>query len=286
MDNSIDLHVHSTFSDGTYTIDEIANLAKELQLKALALTDHDCIDGNSKMAQLCKDAGIDFIPGIELSTGYITPSGTELEIHMLGYYVTPTDNLNSYLEEFRYTRDHRNEAVVEKLNEHGYHFTFQEFKDYFPDGILTRAHIARFLYEKEMVSSRQEAFDKLIGDGCCCFVPRKKASAKEAIELVHKSGGLAFLAHPTLYKLDYKGIRTLMSDLKELGLDGVEGIYSTYKNEEEATIKQYAKELNLLISGGSDFHGANKPYIHLGSGRGNLQVPYKIYESIYNRHTM
>ena len=100
---------------------------------------------------------------------------------MLGYYINPTESLLNYLEDFRYTRDHRNEEMIKKLNQHGYNFTFQEFKDYYPEGILTRAHIARFLYEKGMISSRQDAFDKLIGNDCCCFVPRKKASAKESI---------------------------------------------------------------------------------------------------------
>ena len=236
------------------------------------------------MEKLCKENGINFIPGIELSTGYTSPSGKEIEIHMLGYFIQPTEELYGYLKEFRHTRDHRNELMIKKLNEYGYSFTYQEFKNYFPDGILTRAHIARFLYEKGMVASRNEAFDKLIGDGCCCYVSRKKATAKEAINLIHHAGGLAFLAHPTLYNLDYKGIRKLMADLSTLGLDGVEGIYSTYKNEEEATIKQYAKEFHLLISGGSDFHGANKPYIQLGSGRGNLHIPYKIYEHIRDKH--
>lgn len=284
MDNAIDLHVHSTCSDGTLSVDELADLAEEIHLQALALTDHDCIDGNPRMAALCRGKNIDFIPGVELSTGYLHPSGKEIEIHVLGYYIQSTPEFSKYLQEYRYNRDHRNEEMIALLNQNGFSFTYQDFLSYFPKGVLTRAHIARYLYDHKMISSIPEAFDKYIGDGCCCYVNRRKVCAEEAITLIHAAGGMAFLAHPTLYHLNYKEIRELISFLGNTGLDGVEGIYSTYKNEEAATIQQYAKENNLLISGGSDFHGANKPYIHLGSGRGNLHVPYSIYEKIQYAH--
>lgn len=280
MDNAIDLHVHSTYSDGTFSPEEIVKLAKELNLLALSLTDHDCVSGNREMEELCKAHNISFIPGIELSAQYTSPTMKETEIHILGYYIGDNDNLKSYLDDFKNTRSHRNQEMVEKLNSEGFSFTYNDLVAYFPDAVLTRAHIARYMYDHEMIPSLSTAFEKYIGDGCSCYVPRKKLSSKKAIEFIHESGGLAFLAHPTLYKMNYSEIRTLISDLSSEYLDGVEGIYSTYKNEEAALIQQYAKEFGLMISGGSDFHGSNKPYIHLGSGRGNLHVPYKIYESI------
>ena len=284
MDNAIDLHVHSTYSDGTCSVKELVSYAKEINLLAIALTDHDCISGNEEMAELCKKENIHFIPGIEMSAQYISPSGVETEVHILGYYVQRNVELENYLNEFINAREIRNRQIVANLNNHGFDFTYEEFADYFPDSVLTRAHIARYMADHNMVASLSVAFDKYVGNGCCCYVPRKKLSTKDAIALIHSSGGIAFLAHPTLYHMSYSEIRTLMSDVKSEGIDGVEGVYSTYKNDEEATIKQYAKEFDLLISGGSDFHGSNKPYIHLGSGRGNLHVPYKIYETITEFH--
>ncbi len=284
MDNAIDLHVHSTHSDGTCTVEELVSYAKEINLLAIALTDHDCISGNDEMAALCEKENIKFIPGIEMSAQYISPTETETEVHILGYFVKRSSELEKYLDEFMNAREIRNRQIVANLNNYGFNFTYEEFAAYFPDSVLTRAHIARYMADHEMVPSLSVAFDKYVGNGCCCYVPRKKLPTKDAIALIHASGGLAFLAHPTLYHMSYAEIRTLLESITSEGIDGVEGVYSTYKNEEEATIKQYAKEFGLLISGGSDFHGSNKPYIHLGSGRGNLRVPYKIYEAITEYH--
>lgn len=279
----IDLHVHSTESDGTLTPEEVVLAAKEAGLSAFALTDHDTASGIAKAAPIALECGIELIPGIELSTQYEIPTTKKQskEVHVVGLYIDPEHpKLLAKTREFRECRDSRNEKIVEALQKEGFDITMEKLVADNPDSVITRANIARYLYQHGMIKSVQEAFDKYIGDGCKCYVGRFKVTPMDAVALIHEAGGIAILAHPLLYGMSTVTLQRLIDDLKAVGLDGIEAIYSSYTTGEEQFVKKLARENNLLISGGSDFHGENKPSTHLGTGKGHLYVPYSVLEAI------
>lgn len=271
----IDLHVHSTFSDGTNTPKEIAALAHDIGLTAIALTDHDCVKGIPPMAKSCAHYNIEFVPGIEISCDY-----KGQEIHMLGYYIDPSNyNLNHHLEDFLTNRETRNHTMISNLNEIGFEITYNALYERYPKAVLTRAHIARYLVDSNQVKDMNHAFN-YIGDGKSCFVKRSIIPIEDAINLIHSAGGLAVIAHPTLYHMKPKELDCLMSSLLDDHLDGIESIYSTYSVSETNQIKALAQKYDLLRTGGSDYHGTNKPFIHLGTGRGQLFIPYLLLEQM------
>lgn len=272
----IDLHTHSTESDGTLTPAELMQLAADTGLSAIALTDHDTVGGLNKAKPIAKQLGIELVPGIELSTDY---NGTE--VHMLGFYI---DNTNtaflSKLQEFIDSRDIRNEKMAFLLQKEGFDITLDKLYQEYPDSVITRAHFARYLVEHGFIKDRDTVFRKYLGDNCRCYVPREKITPFEAIDLIQLGGGLAFFAHPVLCHMNHDRLRFFVKDLKEAGLTGMEAIYSMNTPGDERNMKKLADEFGLLISGGSDFHGENKPYIHLGTGKGNLHIPESILEDI------
>jgi hypothetical protein len=266
----VDLHVHSTASDGTLTPSGVVCLAKEMNLKAMALTDHDTVMGISEAVEAGKTYGIEVIPGIEVSSSY-----ENKEIHIVGLFVDyQNPDFLKTLARIRATRDARNEQMSQKFAEIGIDVPVSELKKAYPEAVITRAHFASYLYEKGIASSVKDAFDRWLNDRGPCFVPRYKISGDEAIKLIHSVGGIAILAHPILYHMNDKSLAQMVSQLSENGLDGIEAVYSTYSESDERQIRRLAKENNLLLSGGSDFHGANKPSIRLAVGHGNLRVPY------------
>ncbi len=278
MKKYIDLHTHSTESDGTLTPEELITLAKEKGLTAIALTDHDTIDGLEAARATAEQLDVELVPGIELSTDY---NGTE--VHVLGYYIEETNPaFLKKLDEFRCGREERNHKMVQRLREEGFDFTYEELRGTFPESVLTRAHFARFLMDRGFVKDMDTVFRKYIGNDCRCYVPREKITPLEAIELIHMGGGLAFFAHPILCHMNYDRLDAFVRTLKEHGLDGLEAVYSTYSPGDERSIRRLAEKYGLLISGGSDFHGTNKPYIQLGTGRGNLKVPYCFLQNMKN----
>lgn len=275
----IDLHVHSTGSDGTYTPTQLVQLAKEQGLGALALTDHDSVNGIAEALEAGEQRGVEVVPGIELSTEY-----EGCEIHVVGLYIDPTDEqLIQEIRKFVDNRDNRNLKMIDKLREHGFDIDAERIYAKNPDSVIARPHIARHLVETGQVRDMQTVFDKYIGDGCSCYVDRYKISPMRAVELIHGANGLAFLAHPCLYDLKRKDLIQLINCMCEAGLDGIEAIYSCNQGSDETDFRALADQFELLISGGSDFHGTNKPYIHLGTGKGNLKVPYSVLQQIKDR---
>lgn len=272
----IDLHVHSTESDGMLTPTELVTEAVKIGLSAFALTDHDTVNGIAEAKAAAASSSIELISGVELSTEY-----KGKEVHMVGLFLDETNpNLLEHLARFRDNRDNRNQKMYLKLQEEGFDISEEALREMFPDAVLTRAHVARFLLEKGYIKSMAVAFDKYIGDGCRCYVPREKITPQEAIGLIHSAGGKAILAHPILYHMSDQRLRELISDCKGIGLDGIEAIYSTYQPGEERYIRKLATEYDLRLSGGSDFHGSNKPTIKLGSGMGHLFVPYELLDKL------
>jgi len=272
----VDLHTHTTESDGSFTPEELILEAKRVGLSAIAITDHDTISGIKKAAPVAVSNDIELIPGIELSTDY-----NGKEVHVVGLYINIENTyLLEKLNEFKTCRDNRNELIVANLQKEGFDITMEALKAENPDCVITRANIARFLYEHKMIPSIQTAFEKYIGDNCKCFVNRFKITPMDAVRLIKKAGGTAILAHPLLYHMSNTLLQQLVNDMKSAGLDGIEAIYCTYTPSEERHIKQFAKENDLLISGGSDFHGTTKPKLNLATGYGKLYIPYDVLEHI------
>ena len=199
----------------------------------------------------------------------------------MGLDLNPDDvRFQEALKEFQLSRDRRNLAIIKRLQEHGVSISWDAMMENFPDCVWTRAHFARYLMEHGYVSSIKEAFPRYIGDRAPCFVPREKVTPYQAIRLIQDNGGIAVLAHPMLYGLGLEQLRLLFSRLRDAGLDAVEVFYSTNSQEEERLSRQLARDFNLKLSGGSDFHGSNKPDIQLGCGKGKLKIPYTVLENL------
>lgn len=273
----IDLHVHSTYSDGTLTPYELAKLAKDTGLTAFALTDHDTVDGIPDALSACQEFEIELIPGIEFSTEY-----QGKDIHIVGLELDwKSPRFLSEIHLFQDSRNIRNQKMIAKLHDLGnIDISWEQMEAAFGKAIWTRAHFARYLKDHGYVKEMKEAFSRYIGDDCPYFVPREKVSPAQAVRLIRSTGGIPILAHPLLYRLTEEGILTLIEELKNAGILGIEALYSTHTPEEESFVLRLARRQGLLISGGSDFHGSNKPSISLGTGRGNLRIPYELLEKL------
>ena len=276
---AVDLHTHSNCSDGTYPVKELMDYAHEKNLAAIALTDHDTVDGLDEAINYVADKypDMELIPGIEFST---VEEGKD--VHIVGLYIDHhNQRFVGRLQAFIDSRTERNIRMCNKLREEaGIPITFEELVSSFPGAVITRAHYAQFMVERGLVKSRNEVFDKYIGDHAPYYVEREKIAPEEAIEYVLEGGGVPILAHPILYHMSDRKLDALVARLKAAGLRGIEAIYSTYSPSEERQIKELAAKYDLLISGGSDFHGANKPSIDLGCGYGKLFVPESVLEPI------
>lgn len=278
----VDLHVHSTCSDGTFTPEELVDYAIKKGLTAFALTDHDTVSGLDRAinyADSLRHTPVqipEVIPGIELSTEY-----QGKDIHMVGLFIDyHQPDFARYLEDFIHSRENRNKKMCALLREHGIDITYEALLAEFPGAVITRAHFARYLLSHGYIQSLKEAFDRYVGDRCPCFVPREKVTPAQAVELILGAGGVPVLAHPILYHMSDDRLEALVADLKSIGLVGIEAIYSTYNTAEERQIRGLASKYSLKISGGSDFHGANKPKIDLGTGWGKLCVPDEVLEKL------
>lgn len=277
--NRIDLHVHSNRSDGTYTPTMLVDYAVEKGLSAFALTDHDTTAGLDAAISYASDKPIEVIPGIEFSTEY-----EGKDIHVLGLFINyKSPKFQSRLSDFVDSRIRRNEKMCNNLREAGIDITYEKLCAENPGAVITRAHYAAYLKAHGYVSSNEDAFSRYIGDHCKYFVPREKVTPFQAVELILEVGGVPILAHPPLYHLGSERLDTLVGKLKSSGLIGIETIYSTYTGQNERDMMHLAKKYDLLPSGGSDFHGKNKPGLDLAVGYGKLFVPESILTDIRKR---
>lgn len=272
--DTIDLHTHSTFSDGTFTPLQLVKYAEEKGLKAFALTDHDTTEGVKEAKSI--ETNVEVISGVEISTRY-----DKKEIHIVGLYVNENDaDLNKQLKYYREKRVTRNFEILEKLNSLGVDITIDDVKESCTGDVISRAHIAKALVSKGFVGSYTEAFDRYLGDNKCAYVPRETLNYEESMELITKAVGVPVLAHPLLYKMSDTNLENMMVKLRQKGLKAVEVYYSTHSNSDTQHIMAMANRVGLIYSGGSDFHGATKPKIDMGTGMGKLAVPYEILEKI------
>ncbi len=284
---SIDLHTHSTASDGTLSPTELVEYAYSRGLSAIALTDHDTTAGIKEAlaaAQKMKseDREIELIPGIELSSGYHGK-----EIHIVGLYIDPdSEYLQRRLSKFIINREKRNRQMCSLCTQKGLPISYEEMREEFGNTVLTRAHFAKMMMKKGYVRSVKEAFERYVGDGKPCFVSRKKITPMRAVEIIRKSGGFPVFAHPVLTGMSKQNLDELTGKLKAAGLMGIEAYYGTYTASDERDIRALAEKYDLALSGGSDFHGQNKAHIELGTGTGRLFIAPENLDNIKSRYNL
>lgn len=271
MADWVDLHVHTLASDGAERPAEVVRLAAEQGLRAVAVTDHDTFGGLAEALEAGVRYGIEVVPGVELSTKW----GRWI-IHILGYYMdTENEALCALLRRDEAARRARNEALVRRLREGGYPITMEELHAAFPgQTMLVRPQIGEFLRRRGCVASAQEAMQKLFRRGCPYYVPREYIPMETSVRTLCAAGGVAVLAHPCKYPCGPEALPALIEDAVRAGACGIETLYSMHTPEQTAELSAAAKRLGLIETGGTDYHGSRKPEIALGTGRGNLRVPY------------
>ena len=260
----IDLHIHTTASDGTCTPREVVRLAAERGLKAIAITDHDTILGHAEAISAGMDYGVEVVPGIEVSTKY------GVSVHILGYYL---ENLIPLLADIVGDRDRRNEKMAALMAADGLPVSYAAMKKRFGE-VIGRPHFGRILVELGLAESINDAFARFVDRGQRYYVPRTIISIETSVESIAASGGVPVLAHPFQYKKTDAELRELIELCMDHGLRGMECRYSGYDAGQIAYLEKLAEEYGLIKTGGSDFHGDNKPHIQLGTGiSGELDVP-------------
>jgi len=265
----IDLHTHSIYSDGTNTPAELLAMAERHGLKALALTDHDTVAGIPELLAVSETSSVEVVPGIELSADW--EQGT---MHILGYFIDHTNPaLLEKIRKLHEGRDKRNVEILKKLNRLGYRLLWEDIEKQAGKGVVGRPHIAAALVERGHMKSKKAVFDLLLAKGRPGYVDRERYSAKKCIDLIRQAGGISVLAHPATIHLPDERLRILVGELKEHGLGGIEAYYAESRPENIRKFVEWAEELDLVRTGGTDFHGANSPDLKLGRGFGRLSVP-------------
>ena len=271
MNGVCDLHVHSVFSDGTYTPAELIRAAEGLGLSALALCDHNTVAGLPDFLRAAGNSPVEAVPGAEFSADY---HGTEL--HILGLFLQPRyfSQVTDLLKDSWQRKEESNRSLIAALCDAGYALDYEKIREGTPEGQVSRAHIAAAMVKKGYVTSIQEAFETVLSPKYGLYQPPKRLSVFAAIEFIRSIHAVPVLAHPFL-NLNEEALRVFLRQAKAYGLGGMETVYSAYDRRTAETAASLAREFGLKQSGGSDFHGANKADIRLGSGRGNLSVPLR-----------
>lgn len=272
----VDLHVHSNASDGTLTPSQVVTLAARQNLSAIALTDHDTTAGLKEAKQAADSLEIELIPGIEFSCVY---QGTE--IHILGLFINENDpefllELQSLLD----IRQKRNEEMLRRFQADGISITREDLQEGNPDTVITRAHFARILVKKGYASSLDQAFKRYLSYGGRYCIRKETVTPEHIMEILTKNHAFPSLAHIMQYKFSWAENEALIAYLKGLGLLGLEVYHSSHNQNQSLRLLELAKAYGLLPTGGSDFHGANKPDIQIGTGRGGLRLPESLLKDI------
>lgn len=272
---TIDLHTHSTCSDGSMSPSELVAHAKERGVSAIALSDHDTVAGIDEALEAGKKQGVEVVPAIEFSVQ------SDTETHILGFYIDhKSPILAEALQNINSVRHQRTVNTCNKLRALGFDITMEEALAIAPAGIIGRAHFARILVEKGYIQSVREGFDKYLANGRPAYDGTQYLTASAAVGLIDAIGGVSFVAHPHLIRLDDKTLREFLISLKNIGLSGIEGYYNEYTPEMQSYFQSLARELGLDISGGTDFHAKMKPHIEIGVGQGKMSIPYSVLERI------
>ncbi len=265
----IDLHTHSIFSDGSLTPEELSDKAKETGLTAIALTDHDCTEGLPRFMKSCERNSIVGIPGVEISIDIQKDT-----MHLLGYYIDWSNvELQKALKNIRTARESRNTKILERINALGLSLKWEDVTAFAGGEVVGRPHFSQALIAKGYVADKEEAFTKYLAKGRSCYAERERLTDVQAIGVIRAAGGVPVLAHPLTLKLGNAKLKETLADLKTKGLAGVEIFYSEHTPDMIKNYLTMAADLDLIATGGSDFHGAANPKIYLGRGFGNLDIP-------------
>ena len=271
----VDLHTHTTTSDGSDSPHQLVEQAAALGLTAVAITDHDTTQGLEEAEEAASVAGIELVKGVELSLDWRGGA-----MHMLVLLVGDSDLLQSRLAPVRRARTRRNLQIAEHLRSLGMRITMEEVNQEGGEGTLGRPHFASLLAKKGYVADIPEAFRRYLGKGCPAYAQRYRLGSAEAIELAHAVGGVAVLAHPLTLGVEGGELSELLSELAGQGMDGMEAYYGAYEPPTRQTLRTLARLHGLIPTGGSDYHGRFKPQIGLGVGRGDLTVPDRVLEEL------
>lgn len=279
----IDLHIHSAASDGTDSPTLIVEQASSLGLSAVALTDHDSVDGVDEALAVGEQLGVEVIAGIEVSSDY-----RDNNIHILGYFVDPrSPALGTVLDWVRVERDERNRKMCDMLAADGFDINMEELLAEYPAAVLGRPHFAEYLMRKGYVSSVKEGFDRYLEVGRPYFLPKRRISVARAVEAIRLAGGVSALAHPFEYRYPENEVLELIEFARDTGVQAMECYYSTHSPESQAQLLRLAEKYGLGVTGGSDFHGTRKPQIHMGTGiNGSLRVPDALLTELKSLHRM
>ncbi len=265
---TVDLHIHSTFSDGSKSPCEIVELAVKCGVTTVALTDHDTMDGTGEFMDAAGRAGIVAVPGLELSVVY-----QRRPLHILGYYLDEKNKmLQSGLARIQKARDERNVQILEKLNRLGIKTTPEELQKISAHGQAGRPHIGALLVKHGAVKSIDQAFEQYLRKGACGYVARREFSATEAISLIRQAGGVAVLAHPVQFSPSLKELPALLESLVPAGLAGVEMFYPTQKKQFRKKLRKLTSQYDLIFTGGSDYHGGSRFRSAVGIGLSQKQA--------------
>lgn len=275
MKEYCDLHVHSHFSDGTCSPAELIGIAQQAKLSAIALCDHNTIDGLGEFLKAGENSGVEAIPGIEFSTDY-----ENVELHILGLFIPKAyyGAIDEMMQEQKRRKEQSNIDLVQKLNAAGYAIDYEALRASTPNGFVNRALVAAELTRKGYTPSIPDAFRQLLSAKKGYYTPPKRPDAYEIIKWIKEMGAVAILAHPFL-NLEADALEAFLPKAVEMGLDGMEVLYPKYDEQTTQLAQHMAQRHGLLPSGGSDFHGENKPDIQMGTGRGNLSIPLQYLEA-------
>ncbi len=275
----VDLHTHSYYSDGTASPAELVGMASEIGLHALALTDHDTLDGVAEAMEHGRRSNVQVIPGLEISTVFRKRS-----LHILGYGVDHEDQeLRQWLERLHSSREERNRKIIVNLQQLGLEISAEEVEEISSCGQTGRPHIAALLVRKNLVGSMEEAFDRYLGWGRPAWCRRFAYSTGEAIDMIHRAGGVAVLAHPGLAAPNKNDLHRLVRELVTQGLDGLEAYYPEHTGRMQKAVLRIAGNHGLVVTGGSDYHGGNRPGNFLAGIRGSICPPNEIVDNLLKK---
>lgn len=280
----IDLHIHSTASDGSLTPAEIIDHAQRLNLAAIAITDHDSIYGSKEALRTGIPPSLKFLTGVEISAAHPPFFPGSGSFHILGYCIR-LDNyaFNQTLNRLQQARKNRNPKILKRLNELGLKISLEDVNQTVANGQLGRPHIAQAMIKMGFVESMDEAFDKFLGAGKPAYVDKDRIGCEEAIKIIRGAGGFPVLAHPALLNIDDDcQLDELIQNLIKIGMRGIEVYYPEHSSEQIQHYTELADKYDLLMTGGTDFHGSITPKIEMGTGKGTLFIPYKLYEKLAN----
>ncbi len=278
----IDLHIHSTASDGSLTPADIIDHAQQLNLAAIAITDHDSVDGSKEALRIGIPPSLHFLTGVEISAAHPPFFPGSGSFHILGYAIhLDNRDLNQALSKLQDARKNRNPEILNQLNKLGFRISLEEVNQEVGEGQLGRPHIAYTMLKKGFVVSIDEAFDKYLGTARPAYVDKDRIECEQAISIIRAAGGVPVLAHPALLNIENdQKLDALLQNLMNIGLAGIEVYYPGHSPQQIRQYTELARKYGLLMTGGTDFHGTITPKIKMGSGKGSLFIPYLLYEKL------